>query len=143
MYRYDVKTKHVWQQSLVDLSGHWTCVLCGHFVTGGPHDGGPYYPGRGEDVPECGAYKNIARMVLNVMEKIEEIKKENEHKHIWSYDKNLNQWECELCHAKKQEWWMKQCCGCGYGIDECVSYSQHFHDRCAPDIIKNPGEAKK
>ena len=95
MYRYDVKTKHLWQRSIAGLSGHWTCALCGYLVTGGPHDGGPYYPGREQDVPECGTYKDIARMVLNVIEKIEEVKKENAHKHTWTYDVKLNQWECE------------------------------------------------
>jgi hypothetical protein len=139
MLQYDDKTKHVWQGAIAGLSGHWTCVLCGHFVTGGPHDGGPYYPGRGQDVPECDAYEGIASMVLHVLQKIEEVKKKNEHKHTWTYDVKLNQWECETCHAKKQEWMMKQCAFCHHGIDECVSYSQHFHDRCAPDNIKFPG----
>lgn len=34
-------------------SGDWVCENCGQYVSGGPHDGRGYYPGRGQNYPEC------------------------------------------------------------------------------------------
>ena len=47
-------------------------------------------------------------------------------------------WICRLCGDVVHPMLMKKCQNplCGKGINEFVSYSQHFHNDCAPDEIK-------
>ena len=45
--------EHQWQGISSSGSGDWECVYCRQYVNGGIHDGGPYYPGRGQIVPPC------------------------------------------------------------------------------------------
>jgi len=45
-------------------------------------------------------------------------------------------WVCSVCGELVHPLLMKSCGTCQKGINEPVSYSQHFHDDCAPDCIK-------
>ena len=45
--------KHRWEMITSSMSGMWQCAKCGKAVDGGPHDGGGYYPGRGQEVSDC------------------------------------------------------------------------------------------
>ena len=52
---------HKWRGIGSSGSGDWECSYCLLYVSGGPHDGGPYFPGRGQTIrscipecPECG-----------------------------------------------------------------------------------------
>lgn len=42
-----VKDEHDWEDAGGGGSGLWTCRRCKVSGTGGPYDGGPYFPGRG------------------------------------------------------------------------------------------------
>jgi hypothetical protein len=45
--------EHKWKLGTRSLSSDWTCEVCGEFTTGGPHDGGGYYPQRGQEKTYC------------------------------------------------------------------------------------------
>jgi len=44
---------HQWRGLSSSGSGDWECVNCGLYVNGGIHDGGPYFPGRGQTIRRC------------------------------------------------------------------------------------------
>ena len=44
---------HQWRGLSSSGSGNWECAYCGLHVSGGPHDGGPYFPGRKQIVRSC------------------------------------------------------------------------------------------
>ena len=58
----EVKDEHTWVKTCGSLSGQWLCSKCNKTGHGGPHDGGPYFPGRGES-PEFFRCKPLVRMV--------------------------------------------------------------------------------
>jgi len=45
--------QHEWQGLSNSGSGDWKCTKCDLYTNGGLHDGGPYYPGRGQILPPC------------------------------------------------------------------------------------------
>ncbi len=45
--------QHEWRGLSSSGSGDWECAKCGIYTNGGIHDGGPYYPGRGQRLKKC------------------------------------------------------------------------------------------
>lgn len=55
---------HKFKMISSNSSGDWVCELCGLYVNGGPHDGGGYYPGRGQSFDPCSGHKPDPRQDL-------------------------------------------------------------------------------
>ena len=73
----DDDTGHVWSKQSAALSGDWRCVLCGHMVTGGPHDGKGYYPGRGQKIGDCQGVVKIAKLIKRIVDEMRKCPRRN------------------------------------------------------------------
>ena len=58
-----VVDEHDWELLTTSASGHWVCRRCRVSGFGGPHDGGGYFPGRGEP-PEFFFCPNKTKVIV-------------------------------------------------------------------------------